>query len=384
MDPEDYENVSLGKISPWPLGQFLRVESRQTAKIPHIVHAALILLTLALVASLVAVTILYFQGETHHRRGEEAGRQSCLANISTLNLEIQELKGRLENMTELALEVKTLRNQLRRATMTTLGPENFKVYLEGTPVVRMDPVRGGDHPKDALAFSKATELQDGLSGDTFSQAPDTVPAHVKNTTTLAGVADASKSYMEAIPATKKDPKEPQDHLQNITSSEDPVTLKRDLKTISVSYRAMSAEYNAILNMFLGGWRLYGGNLYYFSQDKKSWDEAERFCKSWNSHLTSVMSEKEQDYLSKKSKGSPHWIGLRERRTEHQWSWSDGTPFQEAESKWFWEEGQPDNWRQEEECVAMRTKERSSWNDGNCQNRLHWICKKVPRQFGLSR
>ncbi|XP_038601408.1 C-type lectin domain family 4 member K-like [Tachyglossus aculeatus] len=383
MDPEDYENVSLGKISPWPLGQFLRVETRQTPKTPYIVRAALILLTTALVASLVAVTILYFQGERHHRRGEEAGRQSCLANISALNLEIQEFRGRLENMTALASEVKTLRNQLRRATATTRGPESLEVYLEGTPVVRKDPVRVGDRLEDALTFSEASELQGGPSGDAFSRAPDTVPPHAENTTAFAGFADVSKSYLEAIPAPRKDTKKPQGHLQNVTSGEDPVTLKRDLENISVSYKAMRAEYNAILNMFLGGWRLYGGNLYYFSQDKKSWDEAERFCKSWNSHLTSVTSKKEQDYLSKKSKGTPHWIGLRDRGTGRRRSWSDGTPFQEAESKWFWEEGRPDNRRQEEECVEMRTKERSSWNGGDCQNRLHWICKKVPRQFGSS-
>ncbi|KAM9142968.1 C-type lectin domain family 17, member A-like isoform 3-T3 [Pangshura tecta] len=42
-----------------------------------------------------------------------------------------------------------------------------------------------------------------------------------------------------------------------------------------------------------GWRFYGGNLYYFSQERKSWDEAERFCVSQDSHLTSVSSLAEQ-------------------------------------------------------------------------------------------
>lgn len=49
----------------------------------------------------------------------------------------------------------------------------------------------------------------------------------------------------------------------------------------------------LLQKILQGWKIYSGSLYYFSDVKKSWQEAENFCVSQGAHLASVTSKEEQ-------------------------------------------------------------------------------------------
>ncbi|XP_065453460.1 C-type lectin domain family 4 member F-like [Chrysemys picta bellii] len=142
----------------------------------------------------------------------------------------------------------------------------------------------------------------------------------------------------------------------------------------------------VLTVFPGSWRFYGGNLYYFSKRKQSWDEAEKFCVSWNLHLTSVSSQAEQEFLSNETKGEDHWIGLTDLGTEGRWRWVDGTEYRADTSSGFWEENQPDNWHQgtggREDCVQIRPRKLNTWNDANCTQLSRWICKQAHGPAGL--
>lgn len=62
---------------------------------------------------------------------------------------------------------------------------------------------------------------------------------------------------------------------------------------SPGFSPQSLLLGHVLTKLFRGWRFHGGNLYFFSQEKKPWDEAERFCVSQDSHLTSVSSQVEQ-------------------------------------------------------------------------------------------
>ncbi|TFJ96025.1 major facilitator superfamily domain-containing protein 3 [Platysternon megacephalum] len=178
-------------------------------------------------------------------------------------------------------------------------------------------------------------------------------------------------------------------------------LKAQLGNVSAAYGAIqlrldnvSAAYGAagpgrcsdVLTKLSRGWRFYGGNFYYFSQESKSWNEAEQFCVSQDSHLTSVSSHAEQEFLSNETKGEDHWIGLTDLGTEGSWRWADGTEYRADASRGFWEENQPDNWHQgtegREDCVETRTMELTWWNDANCAQLSRWICKQAHRQAGL--
>ncbi|XP_074848181.1 C-type lectin domain family 4 member K-like [Carettochelys insculpta] len=135
-----------------------------------------------------------------------------------------------------------------------------------------------------------------------------------------------------------------------------------------------------------GWRFHDGSLYSFSQEEKSWADAEQFCVSQGSHLTSIFSQGEQDFLSKGADRKPHWIGLTDQGTEGRWRWVDGTEYSAEASRRFWEPEQPDNWDQgiggREDCVEIRFNKQYLWNDANCTLPTRWICKQVQRQAGL--
>ncbi|XP_023351393.1 C-type lectin domain family 4 member F [Sarcophilus harrisii] len=150
--------------------------------------------------------------------------------------------------------------------------------------------------------------------------------------------------------------------------------------------ALLASLSAIVILFTlltflsKGWKFYNGNLYYVYQKHTSWNEAEKFCESWGSHLTSVTSVEEQEFLIRRAKGFPSWIGLTTMGTEGSWRWVDGTLYNETNSRRFWMGGQPQSWRMRNKCVEMQVKPLQSWNDRNCWADLQGICKKALKRF----
>ncbi|XP_054977312.1 C-type lectin domain family 4 member F [Sorex araneus] len=148
-----------------------------------------------------------------------------------------------------------------------------------------------------------------------------------------------------------------------------------LQEALASQEQQQRTQNQLLQLILQGWKIYNGALYYFSEAKKTWQDAENFCVSWGAHLASVTSEEEQAFLITVIKDSYHWIGLTDQGTEGVWHWTDRTPFNDAQSRKFWEPNQPDNWEhgegRTEDCVHTKQK----WNDIYCNTTYQWVCKK---------
>ncbi|XP_065454472.1 C-type lectin domain family 4 member F-like isoform X3 [Chrysemys picta bellii] len=181
-----------------------------------------------------------------------------------------------------------------------------------------------------------------------------------------------------------------DSLQLLDEAQAGVRMLKDqLGNVSAAYGEIQIRLDNVsdgLTKLPKGWRFYGGNFYYFSQRRKSWDKAERFCVSQDSHLTSVSSQAEQEFLSRETKGEDHWIGLTDLGTEGSWRWVDGTEYRDDASRGFWEENQPDNWHRgtggREDCVQIRPRKLNTWNDANCALPSRWICKQAHGQAGL--
>ncbi|XP_062430463.1 C-type lectin domain family 4 member K-like [Rhea pennata] len=133
-----------------------------------------------------------------------------------------------------------------------------------------------------------------------------------------------------------------------------------------------------------GWRYHDGNIYYFSDERKPWQDAEDFCVSKQSHLTSITSAEEQDYLAREAGKRFYWIGLTDRVKEGTWRWVDGTEYKPGVS--FWAPGQPDNrdygQNGREECAQIHPVGNSLWNDHNCNVSFLWICKRHFDAAGL--
>uniref|UniRef100_A0A663DJH3 C-type lectin domain-containing protein n=1 Tax=Aquila chrysaetos chrysaetos TaxID=223781 RepID=A0A663DJH3_AQUCH len=126
-----------------------------------------------------------------------------------------------------------------------------------------------------------------------------------------------------------------------------------------------------------GWRYHRGKIYYFSGEQKPWGDAEAACRSTRSHLTSVTSPEEQDYLAQETRGKSFWIGLAATGPGGSWRWVDGAAYSQAQS--FWAPGQPDStdygpWGREN-CAQIHPVGNGLWNDHNCNFSFPWICKR---------
>ncbi|XP_039397343.1 C-type lectin domain family 4 member F-like isoform X1 [Mauremys reevesii] len=163
-------------------------------------------------------------------------------------------------------------------------------------------------------------------------------------------------------------------LDNVSAAYGEIQIRLD--NVSAARAAVQGRYSDMLTKLSRGWRFYGGNFYYFSQERKSWDEAERFCVSQDSHLTSVSSQAEQEFLSNETQGQDHWIGLNDRETEGSWRWADGTEYRADASRGFWAQNEPDNYDPKkdggEDCVHTEPRKRNLWNDANCTQPFRWI------------
>ncbi|XP_065454485.1 C-type lectin domain family 4 member F-like [Chrysemys picta bellii] len=175
-------------------------------------------------------------------------------------------------------------------------------------------------------------------------------------------------------------------------------LKAQLGNVSAAYgeiqirldgaarAAVQDHCSEVLTKLSSGWRFYGGNFYYFSQERKSWDASEQFCVSQDSHLTSVSSQAEQEFLSRETQGEDHWIGLTDRGTEGSWRWVDGTEYRADASRGFWAPNEPNNYDPGtdggEDCVHTEPSKPNLWNDNKCSQPFRWICKQAHGPAGL--
>ncbi|XP_068924015.1 C-type lectin domain family 4 member K-like isoform X2 [Petaurus breviceps papuanus] len=161
-----------------------------------------------------------------------------------------------------------------------------------------------------------------------------------------------------LPKAEKDLQGKNEQLEKAKVSN--ATLKQQNQTICHSIKRHSV--------------FHGGNLYYFSCGSMSWNDAEKSCVSRGSHLTSVTSLDEQEFIYKKDANATFWIGLTNQKSSN-WIWTDGSPFNETQSKMFWAPGQPNNWEHNEHCVVSWTVNHKSWMDKDCQKHFKFICKR---------
>ena len=64
--------------------------------------------------------------------------------------------------------------------------------------------------------------------------------------------------------------------------------------------------------------------YKLSRKKKSWPEAENYCKTRGLQLATIHSKWEQELAEKAADGQKVWLGGRKNIREGQWQWIDNT------------------------------------------------------------
>ncbi|XP_053335434.1 C-type lectin domain family 4 member M-like [Clarias gariepinus] len=114
---------------------------------------------------------------------------------------------------------------------------------------------------------------------------------------------------------------------------------------------------------------FSSNLYFMSNEEKTWTESRQACKDKKADLVIINSKEEQDFIRNMLTRRIAWIGLNDRDTEGVWKWVDDTPL----STKFWGRGEP-NGATYENCVVNAPS--FNWADYPCDREFMGICEKT--------
>ncbi|XP_015266147.1 PREDICTED: C-type lectin domain family 5 member A-like, partial [Gekko japonicus] len=72
------------------------------------------------------------------------------------------------------------------------------------------------------------------------------------------------------------------------------------------------------------WEFFKGKCYFFPTTLQTWNESQKICAEFSSHLAVVNSEEELVFLKSRTQLEKYFIGLTQK--DGRWSWIDGTAF----------------------------------------------------------
>uniref|UniRef100_A0A672SFU1 C-type lectin domain-containing protein n=1 Tax=Sinocyclocheilus grahami TaxID=75366 RepID=A0A672SFU1_SINGR len=143
------------------------------------------------------------------------------------------------------------------------------------------------------------------------------------------------------------------------------------------YLFLIVLYIKIIGGCAEGWMEFMGSCYIHFDERETWTSAEQHCQELNSHLVSISSQEEQEFVKSEfnlisNKRHGPWIGLNDKDVQNQFLLLS---LQEYEN---WRPNQPDNYFSTgEDCVVMIWHEDGKWNDVPCNYHLPFTCKSGP-------
>ncbi|CAG2220195.1 unnamed protein product [Mytilus edulis] len=146
----------------------------------------------------------------------------------------------------------------------------------------------------------------------------------------------------------------------------------DLKTdINLIKKYMKKNCNT-------GWKRFNNHCYMFRYDRLTWHQAKHECENNKAYLVKIETSAENRWISNeinfraRSSHGQIWIGLNDLVREGHFTWV-GDNSSVGFSNWL--SGEPNNHNGGEDCGAIQTNGRSTWNDNSCSHKTGYICEK---------
>ncbi|XP_036418077.1 C-type lectin domain family 4 member F-like [Colossoma macropomum] len=114
-------------------------------------------------------------------------------------------------------------------------------------------------------------------------------------------------------------------IRNLTEERD--QLKSSYQNLTEDDHILQTKYDHLVKLIEKSWfiqlKTFGSSFYFFSTEKKSWNESRQDCRERGADLVIINSREEQRAVS--GLESSFWIGLTDEDTENTWKWVDGQP-----------------------------------------------------------
>ncbi|XP_060067929.1 perlucin-like protein [Ylistrum balloti] len=145
---------------------------------------------------------------------------------------------------------------------------------------------------------------------------------------------------------------------------------------------LSGFITCILANCRNGWVTFDEWCYLFSHNQLTWSEASETCHALHSHLATVLSAEEQNFLSTqllelhkddpKISSTLYWLDGSDLEVEHVWRWmttGDVLTFTD------WAPTEP-NMAENEDCLILWGASKFQMGDNACSNKRNYICQQT--------
>ncbi|XP_036438467.1 sushi, von Willebrand factor type A, EGF and pentraxin domain-containing protein 1-like [Colossoma macropomum] len=131
----------------------------------------------------------------------------------------------------------------------------------------------------------------------------------------------------------------------------------------------------LLFLMLPQWTPVTGWSYHHSDNVMNWNAARQWCRERFTDMVAIQNHGEINYLNSilpRVRGY-YWIGIRKINNSWTWVGTNKKLTKEAEN---WAKGEPNNGRNNEDCVEIyikRGKDEGKWNDESCKKKKTALC-----------
>ena len=120
-----------------------------------------------------------------------------------------------------------------------------------------------------------------------------------------------------------------------------------------------------------GWLLFRDSCYLFESNAKAVIAAENYCVGKDSHLASIHSTNEMNFLRDQKIFNSDWVWIGGEKNGNSFKWLDGTEFDYTN----WDADQPNHFSNEN-CLLWKSLSSSTkWHDARCDIEKVFVCKK---------